>query len=276
MYQVEDEPMETIHLYVVREGRKRPSLVPVIISVLAFSILIAFCALTPYRQPEIRTTIRVPAVPLPIQTFSDAVKVIPTGIKSFPATRAVGTLTITNGSILTEILPKGTIFTGADGNEVITDESTTIPPGSATGLGIAYVSAHAAAPGSAGNIPALDINITEGTSLFIRNTQPFHNGHDAYSIKFITESDRESAIAQERSVLARKTSTLLLSSPCREAITGTQSIQLTWSCEPVTFGRPILRQSQILRIRVVSVTLNSVILDVVFVEEARMYFVPGK
>ena len=70
MYQVEDEPIETIHLYVVREGQKRPSLALVIISFLALSILIAFGVLIPYQQPELRTAIRVPAVLLPLKTFT--------------------------------------------------------------------------------------------------------------------------------------------------------------------------------------------------------------
>ena len=61
MYQVDDEPqaaepVETIHLYIVREGDKKPSLVPVLISILTLSFLIAIGILTPYQQPETRAS----------------------------------------------------------------------------------------------------------------------------------------------------------------------------------------------------------------------------
>lgn len=70
MYQVDDEPIETIYVYVLREGKEHPSLVPVLISVFALSILIAIGVLIPYKQPEQRASIRVPAVLLPLTTFS--------------------------------------------------------------------------------------------------------------------------------------------------------------------------------------------------------------
>src|SRR5579859_7069084 len=142
MYQVEDEPqatdeqpIETIHLYVVREGQNRPSLVPVLISILALFILIAIGILTPYKQPETRALYRVPAVLLPLKTFTTSIAVVPTGVKTYPATTAYGTLTITNGSILTEEIPNGTYFIGADHVEIQTDAAVIIPPGSATGPG---------------------------------------------------------------------------------------------------------------------------------------------
>src|SRR5437868_3833917 len=121
MYQVEDEPIETIHLYVIREGDKRPSLVAVIISVLALSILIAIGVLTPYTQPEQRASIRVPAVPLFTKTFSIAIMVVPTGIKSYPATFAHGVLIISNGSVISQTLPAGFIVAATNGRQVATD-----------------------------------------------------------------------------------------------------------------------------------------------------------
>src|SRR5712691_7525388 len=103
MYQVEDDPIETIHLYVVRGGQKRPSLIPVIISVLALLFLIAIGVFTPYTQPEQRASIRVPAVPLGVSSFRVSVAIIPTGVKTYPATVAHGTLTITNGSVIAQV-----------------------------------------------------------------------------------------------------------------------------------------------------------------------------
>src|SRR5690242_15263195 len=124
MYQVDDEPtttepIETIHLYVVREGENKPSIAPVLISLLTLSFLLAIGILTPYQQPEQRTLLRVPAVLMPLKTFTTNVSVIPTGIKTYPAITAQGVLTITNGSILSEELPKGMIFTGKDEVEIV-------------------------------------------------------------------------------------------------------------------------------------------------------------
>ena len=82
MFQVEDDPqaaddqtIETIHLYVVREGDKRPSLVPVILSILTLCLLIAVGIVTPYQPPQERTIIRVPAILLPLKTFTTSVSV---------------------------------------------------------------------------------------------------------------------------------------------------------------------------------------------------------
>src|SRR5712692_3713497 len=110
MYQVDDEPVETIHLYVVREGDNRPSVAPialVIIAVVTLSLLIAIGVLTPYTQPEQRAFIRVPAVPSFTRTYSAAMTIVPTGIKTYPATVAHGVLTISNGSIIAQTPPAG-------------------------------------------------------------------------------------------------------------------------------------------------------------------------
>src|SRR5437763_11847305 len=106
MYQVDEQP-ETIHLYVVREQDQRPSLLPLLLSVLALSVLVAFCVSTPSQQPVIRVRLRVPAVLLPTQAFTAQVPIIPTGIRIYSATTAHGTLTITNGSVIAQVIPAG-------------------------------------------------------------------------------------------------------------------------------------------------------------------------
>src|SRR5260221_9079810 len=146
--QTVDEQPETIHLYVVREAAPKPSLLLVVLSVLALSVLVAFCALAPYQQPVTRAAIRVPAVPLAVKTFTAEAPVIPTGSKTYPATTAHGVLTITNGSIIAQVIPAG--FTV---DNVATDTAVYVPPGSAHGYGYATLSAHALLPGTQGNIP---------------------------------------------------------------------------------------------------------------------------
>ena len=148
--QTVDEQPETIHLYVVREKEPTPSVFPIVLSALSLAVLFTFCALIPYQQPVTRAVIRVPAVLLPIRTFSARVAVIPTGIRVYPATIAHGVLTITNGSVIAQTIPQGFRL-----GTVITDSPVFVPAGSANGYGYATVTAHALVSGKGGNFAAL-------------------------------------------------------------------------------------------------------------------------
>lgn len=256
-----DQEPETLHIYVVREEVK-PSLFPIFLSVFALSILVAI-ALLPYKQPEVRRIIRVPAVLLPLQTFTTTVQVIPTGIKTYPATTAHGILTLTNGSVLSEELPKGMIFSGKDGVEVITDTTVFVPAGSAAGYGYTTVAAHAFVSGVRGNLQAFNINQVFGTSLFVRNLQTFRGGKEAYSVKVVTQQDKETAQGIGRGILQRRISGLL-DSPCKEKIAG--NISLTWTCQFVRFSVP-----SYMKVTGARVFGRSVLVDVVYVERPRIF-----
>ncbi len=272
MFQVEDDPkaddqpIETIHLYVVREGEKHPSLVPVILSILALMLLLAVGIVYPYKQPEKRTTIRVPVILLPLTTFSTSVTIIPTGEKTYPATKAYGTLTITNGSVIAQHLPAGMIFTGSDGVEVVTTESVDIPPGNGTSYGTAYVTAQAVVAGGNGNIAPLDIQLVYGTSLYIKNYRNFTGGKEAHSVTFITSQDRQISLFQARQSLIQQTLAGLLQSPCMETLTGNQILFVVWTCQFVRYDVPDLPGVKVLH---AEVTGHIVILDIVYVERPR-------
>ena len=111
MQALDDRP-ETIHLYVVRE-EPRPQFYPVVLSVLALFVLMVCGVAFPYVQPEQEAVIQVPAVFLPIQNFGITVPIIPTGRRIIGATTAHGILTVTNGSIISQTLPKGMIIGSA-------------------------------------------------------------------------------------------------------------------------------------------------------------------
>jgi len=231
---IETEPVETIHLYVVREDEKpKLPLLPILLSVLAFLCLISTGFLNHTTFPTVKKTIQVPAIFLPLKAFTASASVIPTGIKTYPATTAQGTLTLTNGSVITQELPQGMIFNG-DGIEVVTDEAVVVPAGSAAGYGVATVSAHALVSGQKGNIRAFSINQVFGTSLFIRNLQAFTGGREAHSVKFVTVQDKKNALNQARSLLIKQTIAGILARPCREAISGV----LKWTCQFVTYHVP--------------------------------------
>jgi hypothetical protein len=271
MHQVETEPVETIHLYVVREGRKRPSLAPVIISGIALFFLIAICAFTPYQQPEQRATLRIPSVPLPLTTLRVSVPVMTTGIKTTPATQAHGTLTITNGSVIAQELPQRLLFFGKDGVEVATDAPLFVPAGSAAGFGIATVPAHAVASGSKGNIPTLDIDSVEGGSVYIRNLKPFTGGRDAASVRFVTPQDRQTALMAAREYLTAQMMRVkaILERPCGEEASFSNMLRVTWACRFVTY--PQLPGFRVMRVRIAGETL---VVEVVFAARPRRF--PGK
>ena len=265
---VKDDDLDTAPL---REGQTRPSLAPVIISILALSLLIAIGFLAPYQQPEQRASIRVPAVPLPLKTFSVTEPVMATGVKTFPATIAHGMLTITNGSVIAQELPKGFLFTGADGIEVTTDEAVFVPAGSASGYGVAHVSAHTVTSGKSGNIGALDIDSVEGSSVYIRNLRAFTGGQDAYSVKFVTPQDRQTALDSARGYLAGQVSRIraILENPCSESTAFGRILRVTWVCRFAAY--PHLPGFHITGVRLAGKTL---VVDVVFAARPRPF--PGK
>src|SRR5690242_9325469 len=85
----EDEQIERFYLYVVRDDEQPPVLLlPIALSVLSLLLVIAVGVLFPYRPPLVRQTITIPAILLPPRTFTAIEQVIPTGIHTFPATRA--------------------------------------------------------------------------------------------------------------------------------------------------------------------------------------------
>lgn len=229
--QTVDEQPETIHLYVVRDEAPRPPLLPIFLSVFALSVLVAFCALTPYQQPVTRMTLRAPAVLLTLRTFSAEAQIIPTGIKTFPATTAHGILTITNGSVIAVVIPQGFNVSG-----VATDRAVYVPAGSAEGFGASTVSAHLLTSGI--NMPTLSINQVIGTSLYIRNLSPFIGGKPAYTVKVVTSQDRQTALINARNMLSLQINNGL-HYPCKELyLSDKLKITVSWRCQFVTYPIP--------------------------------------
>ena len=232
--QAVDEKIETIHLYVVREQEKKPyTFLPLLC---AFFCLLAIAAVTlysaehPYYEHKILT---VPAQLLPLQTFTATTPVIPTGVKTYPATTASGTLTITNGSVIAQVIPAG--FTVQN---VTTDRAVYVPAGSANGYGYATVQAHALMSGIAGNLAPLAINQVVGSSVYIRNLDTFYGGRDAYAVKFVTAQDIQTALSQARGILLSKSSGLHY--PCIERFSQKRNLlaSLTWRCQFVRYTVP--------------------------------------
>ena len=251
MLHVDDTP-ETLHIYVVRDEVRRPQLYPIFLSVLALASLVALSGLSSYQQPETRAVIRVPAVLLPVRTFTATAAVIPTGIKTYPATTALGVLTITNGSVIAQVIPVGFIVQNA-----ATDRAVYVPPGSANGYGYATVAAHALLRGKAGNIPAFAINQVEGSSVYVRNLSSFSGGRDSYAVKVTTPADRSRALSKSRDLLT--SSVTGLHYPCSEQVSG--AVTVTWRCIFVTYSVP-----SYMHITVARLVGRNVIVSVLYTE----------
>jgi hypothetical protein len=231
MLHVDDQP-ETLHIYVVRDEAPKPQFFPIVLSVLALASIVALSVAFPYQQPVTRSTIRVPAVPLGIRTFTANIVVVPTGLKKFPATTAYGVLTITNGSIIGQSIPAGFTIQG-----VVTDTAVYVPPGNANGYGWATVSAHALASGVAGNIPTLSVNQVIGSSVYVRNLSAFSGGRNAYSVKFITSNDRSNALSKIRNKFISKITALHY--PCQENhFADSHIMRVSWRCQFLTYQLP--------------------------------------
>jgi len=259
MQAVENE-VETIHLYVVREHDKKPyTLLPLLCALLC---LVGIAAVTfystehPYYEHQRLT---VPAEFLPPKTFRAEAPITPTGVKTYTATYAQGTLTLTNGSVLSEVLPQGIIFNGLNGAEVQTEQSVFIPAGSATGYGVATVPAKALTAGKGGNIATLAINAVYGTALYVRNLTAFRGGRDAYSVKFVTSQDQQIALNQARQMVAVQINGLHY--PCRELyLQNALQITVTWDCQFLTYHVP-----SYMHVTGVRITGKNLLIDVWFV-----------
>lgn len=265
-----EEKVETIHLYVVREEKPRPSTAPIVLSLMVLILLIILGVAFPYRVPLERKTIRLPVVFLPLQTFTTSSAIVPTGIKTNPATKAEGILTITNGSVVSQTLPSGIIFSTQTGIEVETKTSVFVPSGSAEGYGIVTVRAKAIVSGIRGNIPSLSINQVFGTSIYIRNLTSFTGGKDAYSVKVVTPQDIQIALENARIYLTSYVSQIkaFLAYPCKESIhIKNNAVGLLWSCQYVTYS--IFPNMKVTSVRLVG---KSLLVDVVFVAKPSPVF----
>jgi hypothetical protein len=112
------------------------------------------------------------------------------GTAHVPATPARGTLTFYNAATYPQIIVAGTLLTGADGMQVVTDAPSPIPAGNPPFFGVSTVSAHALQVGSRGNITALDINgLCCVAGVAVKNTVGFTGGQDAYTYATVRQSD---------------------------------------------------------------------------------------
>ena len=235
---VDEEPQETIHLYVIPEDElpHKPDYRSILVATLAFVCILGIIWLSVFAPaPEAREV----SFTIPIQGFHLApvsktakTTVLATGKGHTPASSASGTITFYNGLPYLQIVPMATKLTGVDGVSILTDQQAIIPPAAQTTpptYGHTSVSAHALVPGVQGNIPAGDINIPCcAASIIAQNPYHFSGGRNARDFTYLTRHDVTNATASLLPTLDASTLSLLpnprLTHHCSTATTSSPSV----------------------------------------------------
>jgi hypothetical protein len=107
-----------------------------------------------------------------------------------PGTQAMGTLTFQNYTPDPVTIPAGTSVTSSTGQEVVTDETITVPPDPII-PGVASASAHAVKVGTSGNIDAMSVNTTccSSDNIKVFNESAFTGGTDNQTAHTVLQSD---------------------------------------------------------------------------------------
>lgn len=269
---LEDDQIETIHVYMVRDDDQQEpepeqrwprlqfptvnwDLARQYITASIACVMLAGFAFAGVGGPLFTIKkLSIPLVALPAQVFTASVNIIPTGVQVIPATSARGTLTIYNGSILQESLPAGFIVTSAGGIEVETDQAVTIPAADPPAFGVASVPAHAVVTGSAGNIAAYSVRQSDGTSLTIKNLAAFTGGKDAATRQIVTTDDVNNAIAEAREKVEGKPVIGLMVEPCSEKVNKSEeSVSVMRECQTYTYTLP--KHLKIVSMRIIAHTV---------------------
>jgi hypothetical protein len=159
--------------------------------------------LFPVERPVTLTTVlNVPLRTLAPVTLTRSATMQTTGKGHQDAQNATGTVIYFNGSFAPQTVSAGTVYTGADGVQIVTDQAVTIAaasPGNPPQFGQASIPAHAIQVGAKGNIPSGDITII-GNTLQVRNAQ-FTNGRDARDYRAVAPSDIQNVTSSTTQLL---------------------------------------------------------------------------
>ena len=152
--------------------------------------------LLPVEKPiSLTTTMQVQGRPLPALTLAQSQTNQVTGKRHRNATRAYGTITFYNGLLSSQTIAIGTVLTGADGVQIITDQAAIIPAGNPPVYGQVTVVAHAILAGPQGNIQVFDINTACcAASVVAKNTRSFTGGSTARDFSLVTRTDITNAV----------------------------------------------------------------------------------
>jgi hypothetical protein len=163
-------------------------------------------------------------------SMSQARSVPTTGTGHQDAQSAHGTITFYNAAPAPQTVAAGTLLTGADGVEVITDQEAIIPAGDLATNGQVTVPAHAVLTGPAGNIAAHDIygpccrlNVFAANSAFrggqVARVYPTVTAHDVNATAESLEKSLTVSMQAAFQPQVRSGETLITPLPCQPTVT---------------------------------------------------------
>lgn len=163
-------------------------------------------------------------------TMSQARTAPATGTAHQDAQVAHGRITFYNAAPVDQTVGAGTLLTGADGIQIVTEQDALIPAALPPTEGQATVAAHAVVTGPAGNIPAHDIYGSCCRLNIFAVNGPFHGGENARSYSTVTEQDITTVVSSlktslDQSVQAalqtqvQSDETLITPLPCQQSVT---------------------------------------------------------
>lgn len=230
-----------------------------LIALLALA-LAAYLALVPATATVYALASGVPAIAhvytLPAISMTRS-QIVPTaGRVHVPATQARGQVTFYNSLTQPQVIDAGTLLIGADGEQIVTDQTAYVPAGDYASNGQASVWAHALNPGVEGNVKAGDIQGPCCRAFIQAVNAQFSGGNIARDIQTVTKADIDTTsaglLAQvQQSMQGRVASLLppgnaaLAPVPCSTRVAsnhpvGAQAQQVTvtvtQSCKPAAYS----------------------------------------
>jgi hypothetical protein len=176
---------------------------------LAFSPFTAIVTILPKSQiVTLSGTVQLGRIVSPL-TLRASQTVATTGKGHQDAKAATGFITFYNGSFSEQTVPAGTILTGTDGVQVVTDQDAFLPAGNPPSYGQTTIAAHAIHPGSQGNIPSFAITQIYASTVLAKNTTAFYGGVDARDFKTVAKADIVNGATPLKSSLAQGLSVAL-------------------------------------------------------------------
>jgi hypothetical protein len=171
---------------------------------LVFNPPIVTVTLVPRSQVVTLTgTLQLGRVLQPL-TLSQSQTTPTTGKGHQDAKQARGFITFYNGLFTFQTIAAGTILTGSDGIQVVTDQQADISAGNPPSYGQVTVSAHAINSGVRGNIPAYDINqACCSNAILAKNTNPFMGGQDERNFQTVAKANISSVATPLKTAVAQ-------------------------------------------------------------------------
>src|SRR5262249_20197526 len=126
-----------------------------------------------------------------------------TGRTNLPAQPGRGTITFYNSALVPQTISAGTLLTGQDSVQIVTDKAVTVTAGKLEINGKATVAAHVIQTGSVGNVRANDIYGSCCLLDIKAANSAFTGGQEAQTYRSVAKSDVDNAVAKLSAMLAQ-------------------------------------------------------------------------